>query len=65
MNGTWLRFDVFMALSTVGAVSAWGDPSVRLVDVTCLLIFWVIYFVGAAGMWLFNDKDRQPTLSKS
>jgi hypothetical protein len=65
MNGYLRRFDVLLALVTVGAVALWGAPSTRLFDVSCLLLFWTLYFSSAAGMWLYSRRRLQPALSKS
>ena len=60
MNGRLKRFDVFLALVTVGGVAGWGDPSTRLADVSFLLTFWAVYFTAAMGLWLFNGRRLQP-----
>jgi hypothetical protein len=65
MNAHLRRIDVFLALVTVGAVALWGDPSRRFFDVSCLLLFWTLYFGSAAGMWFYSRRRLQPALSKS
>jgi hypothetical protein len=65
MNGYLRRFDVFLALVTVGAVALWGEPSRRFFDVSCLLLFWTLYFGSAVGMWFYSRRRLQPALSKS
>jgi hypothetical protein len=58
------RWDVFLAVATVGAVSAWGDSPTRLVDVSCILSLWLAYF-GASAARLFSHKRKlQPALAK-
>jgi hypothetical protein len=60
MNGRLKRFDVFLAIVTIGGVACWGDSSTRFADVACLLTFWAIYFTTAIGLWLFGAKRMQP-----
>ena len=59
------RFDVFMALATIGGVSLWGDPATRFSDVASLLVFWAVYFTAAVGLWLFTPSRMQPAPAKS
>jgi len=59
------RFDVFLALVTIGGVSCWGDPSTRFSDVASLLAFWAVYFTAAIGLWLFTHSRMQPAPVKS
>jgi len=65
MNGHLRRVDVLLALVTVGLVSVWGDPPNRFFNVSCLLVFWSLYFSGAVGLRFLARKKAQPALSKS
>jgi len=58
------RFDVFMAVITVGAVSVFGEPSMRQVDVSGLLALWAVYFIASAGMRFFCERTLRPALAK-
>ena len=58
------RFDVFLAVITVGAVSVFGDPSRVSVDLTGLLALWTAYFGGSAGMKFFCDRTMRPAFAK-
>jgi hypothetical protein len=60
-----MRFDVFLAIVTIGGVAGWGDPSTRLTDVACLLIFWAVFSTAAIGLWLFTSGRMRPALVKS
>ena len=59
------RFDVFLALATIGGVSFWGDPSTRVADVAALLVIWAVYFTSAIGLWLFTHSRLQPVPVKT
>jgi hypothetical protein len=59
------RFDVFLALLTIGGVSFWGDSSTRFADVACLAMFWAVYFTVAIGLWLFTDRLMRPAPVKA
>jgi len=65
MNGRVKRFDVFLAIATIGGVACCGDLSTRLADVACLLTFWAVYFTVAIGLWLFTGRRMQPAPVKS
>jgi hypothetical protein len=65
MKDRWQRFDVLLALVTVGLLSGAGDPATRLVDVSSLLVFWAVYFSGAAGMRMFYNRQLRPAYSRS
>jgi hypothetical protein len=58
------RFDVFLAVITVGTVSVFGDPSMRWVDVTGLLALWTAYFGASAGMRFFCGRTLRPALAE-
>ena len=58
------RFDVFLAVITVGAVSVFGDASVRWVDVSGLLALWAAYFSASAGMRFFRERTLRPALAE-
>jgi hypothetical protein len=58
------RFDVFLAVITVGVVSVFGDASMWWVDVSGLLALWAAYFSASAGMWFFCERTPQPALAK-
>jgi hypothetical protein len=60
MNGRIFRFDVILALASVGAVSIWGDPVTRLGEVSGLLALWTSYFVATLLAERYWARKLQP-----
>jgi hypothetical protein len=60
-----MRFEVFLALVTIGANLFWGEPSLRFEIVAYLLLFWAVYFVGIFGMKAFYERHLRPVPVKS
>jgi hypothetical protein len=58
------RFDVSLAVITVGAVSVFGDPSIVWVDISGLLALWAAYFSASAGMRFFCGPTLRPALAQ-
>jgi len=60
-----LVFQVFPALATIGTILCWGDPSTRLLDVSFLSSFVILYFGVASAMRLFHGRTLRPAFSRA